>query len=138
MFPAWCKSQFFLKRILNPQVKFRLYLFFICVLLKIRKFPLYSKWEISILYNYWSQCIVLTRMHSSMICTVRSSSPLSGGICNSAWWDTTPLDQTPPWSRHPPVVSPQSRHPSEQAHPQRRHLPGPRTPLWTDTHLSKT
>ena len=28
------------------------------------------------------------------------------GVCLSACWDTTPLDQAPPWSRHPPDLAP--------------------------------
>ena len=57
-----------------------------------------------------------TRMHSSRMRTVRSSSRLSGGVFLSACWDTTtppgrhpppswrqpPPDQAPPGSRHPP------------------------------------
>ena len=61
-----------------------------------------------------------------------------GGVCLSAWWDTTPpIADTPlgadtppradtPWSRHPPrsrhppeADTPRSRPPQEQTHPHR-------------------
>ena len=55
--------------------------------------------------------IVKTRMHSSRIRTVRSSSRLSrgGGVCLSACWDTSP-----PRTRHPPGADPP---PKDQAPP---------------------
>ena len=47
----------------------------------------------------------------------------SQGVCLSACWDTplgpgTPLDQEPPWTRHPLGTDiPQSRHPRDQTPP---------------------
>ena len=77
-----------------------------------------------------------------------------GGVCLSACWDTTPLEQTPPWSRHPPqeqtppgsrppradppgADTPRSKQPREQTPPGSRHPPGADTPLGSDPPWSR-
>ena len=61
----------------------------------------------------------------------------TGGVCLSACWDTTPLEQRPHHSRHPhptPNQEPQKQTPPKQTPPQTRHplqsrpSPGPGTP----------
>ena len=81
-----------------------------------------------------------TRMHSSRMRTVRSSShprgsPLGAGTPPGA----DPPDQAPPPGSRPPrpgtpldQVPPRSRHPPEQPQPS---TPGPGTPPWADTRL---
>ena len=64
-------------------------------------------------------------MHSSRMCTVRSSSHLSGGVCTGS---------RPPGTWHPLGVS-ASVHVGIPP-PGTRHPPWEQTPLlWTDTHL---
>ena len=81
------------------------------------------------------QKIKETRMHSSRMRTIRSSSHLPlGGICLSACWDTNPPPpgQTPPGSRHTTLGPgpPRSRYsPLGPDHP-----PQDQTPPCGQTH----
>ena len=69
------------------------------------------------------------RMHSSRMCTVRSSSRLSRGVCLSACWDTNPPGTRPP---------PKTRHPPGTRHPRGADPHRPGTPhMWTDTRRWK-
>ena len=51
----------------------------------------------------------------------------TGGVCLSACWDTTtPQEQTPPRSRHPPEAgTPRSRHPPRAGTPREQTPPPP-------------
>ena len=53
-----------------------------------------------------------------------------GGVCLSAWWDTTPQSRHPPRTRHPlgADTPPNSRHPPGNRHPLEQTPPGADTP----------
>ena len=68
----------------------------------------------------------ITRMHSSGMRTIRSSSHLSRGVCLSACWDTTPLG-----ADTPEADTPKADTPADQAPPRLGTLPGADTPLET-------
>ena len=62
-----------------------------------------------------------------------------GGVCLSAWWDTTPLEQTlleqtPPCEQTPPQ---EQTSPWEQTPPRNRHPPGADIPLEQTPPLSR-
>ena len=89
--------------------------------------------------DYWilspgTKQLIRTRMHSSGMRTVRSSSRLSlGGICLSACWDTTPRLGTPrPGTPQDQAPLHGPGTPLDQAPPRSR-PPGPGTPLEADT-----
>ena len=61
---------------------------------------------------------------------------VGGEVCLSACWDTTPPEQTPPGSRHPPreQTPPWSRHPPRADTPPKSRHPQSRHPQSRHTH----